>query len=217
MTKKYPHMTSLIITSIILGIGLIWTFGSWLVVRNIEEPAYTLVEKRDGYEIRDYAAYMVAEVEVSGSRDRGMSQGFRLLADYIFGNNTTQTGIAMTAPVAESTSVPIAMTVPVMERGSEGGMRKVTFSMPSKYTLESIPKPNNPSVILREIPAQRVAVKVFRWYATDRRIESIEKTLLSAIERDGLVATQLPSYAGYNPPLSAPWMLRNEIMVVIEK
>lgn len=146
-----------------------------------------------------------------------MNQGFRLLADYIFGNNTAQTGIAMTAPVAESASAPIAMTVPVMESGSEGGMRKVTFSMPSKYTLKSIPKPNNSLVKLREIPAQQVAVRVFGWYASNGRIDAMQSQLLSDLERDGVVVVGTPSYAGYNPPLSAPWLRRNEVMVTIEK
>jgi hypothetical protein len=67
-------MTPLIIASVIVAIAVLWTVGSWLVVRNIEKSAYTLVEKRDGYEIRDYAPYMVAEVEVSGSRDQGLNQ-----------------------------------------------------------------------------------------------------------------------------------------------
>jgi hypothetical protein len=127
---------------------------------------------------------MVAEVEVSGTRERGINQWFRLLADYIFGNNTTKTGIAMTAPVSESASVPIAMTAPVMEQSGKDGMRKVTFSMPSKYTLDSIPKPNNPLVTLREIPAQRVAVKVFGWYAWDARVIAMESRLLSDLKRE---------------------------------
>ena len=73
MTKKHTFMTPLIIASVIVAIAVLWTVGSWLVVRNIEKPAYTLVEKQDGYEIRDYAPYMVAEVEVSGSRDQGLN------------------------------------------------------------------------------------------------------------------------------------------------
>lgn len=214
LNKKY--MTPIIIASVVVALAIIWTVGSWLVVRNIERPAYTLVEKREEYEIRDYAPYIVAEVEVSGTRERGINQGFRLLADYIFGNNTTKTGIAMTAPVSESASAPIAMTAPVMEQGGSDGKRKVTFTMPSKYTLESIPKPNNPLVKLREIPAQRVAVRVFGWYAGDRRIDAMEARLLADLEHYGLVAISMPSYAGYNPPLSAPWIRRNEVMVVIE-
>jgi hypothetical protein len=52
---------------IILAVALIiWSLGTLLVVRGIEEPAYILVEKRDGYEIREYSSYIVAEVEVDG-------------------------------------------------------------------------------------------------------------------------------------------------------
>jgi hypothetical protein len=50
---------------IILAVALIiWSLGTLLVVRGIEEPSYVLVEKREGYEIRDYSGYIVAEVEV---------------------------------------------------------------------------------------------------------------------------------------------------------
>ncbi|MBP6921333.1 heme-binding protein, partial [Candidatus Gracilibacteria bacterium] len=195
--KKSKHSSMyLIISLIFVGILLLWSLGSWLVVRNIEEPSYTLVERGDGYELRDYAPYIVAEVEVSGNRDQSMRQGFRLLADYIFGNNTKSTPIAMTAPVAESVSEPVAMTVPVMEQGS-GDTRRVTFSMPSKYTLETLPKPNNSAVTLREIPAHRVAVRRFSWYATDSRITRLETELIAALQRDGLTPLSSPAYAGY--------------------
>lgn len=206
----------LTISLIIIGALALWSLGSWLVVRNIEEPSYTVVERRDGYELRDYAPYIVAEVEVSGTRDQSMNQGFRLLADYIFWNNTKTTPIAMTVPVAESASEPVAMTVPVKEQGS-GDTRRVTFSMPSKYTLETLPKPNNNAVKLREVPAQRVAVIRFSWYATDSRITRLESQLIALLQRDGLTPLSSPAYAGYNPPFSAPWIQRNEVMVEVAK
>ena len=74
----------LTISLIVVGALALWSIGSWFVVRNIEEPSYTVVEQRDGYELRDYAPYIVAEVEVTGSRSESLNQGFRLLADYIF-------------------------------------------------------------------------------------------------------------------------------------
>lgn len=120
----------------------------------------------------------------------------------------------MTVPVAESASEPVAMTAPVMEQGN-GDTRRITFSMPSKYTMETLPKPNNSAVTLREIPAHRVAVKTFSWYAGDSRIDRLESELLVALQRDGLTPLSSPAYAGYNPPLSAPWMRRNEVMVEV--
>lgn len=72
--KKHTMNTPLIVGTVIIVVALLWSIGSWLVVRNIEEPSYTVVEKRDGYEIRDYAPYIVAEVEVTGSRDQSLNQ-----------------------------------------------------------------------------------------------------------------------------------------------
>ncbi len=91
----------------------------------------------------------------------------------------------MTAPVAESASEPVAMTVPVMEQGT-GDTRRVTFSMPSKYTLATLPKPNNSAVTLREIPAHRVAVLRFSWYATNSRVARLESQLLDMLKRDNI-------------------------------
>lgn len=91
----------------------------------------------------------------------------------------------MTTPVTESVSEPVAMTVPVMEQGN-GDTRRVTFSMPGKYTMETLPKPNNPVVKLREIPTHRVAVTRFSWYATDGRVARLQSRLLDALQRDGI-------------------------------
>ena len=82
--KKHTMNIPLIVGTVIIVAALLWSIGSWFVVRNIEEPSYTVVEQKNGYELRDYAPYIVAEVEVTGTRDQSMNQGFRLLADYIF-------------------------------------------------------------------------------------------------------------------------------------
>lgn len=62
---------------IIFAIALVtWIAGTFFVIRDIEEPSYILVEKRDGYEIREYASYTVAEVEVEGNMREALSSGF---------------------------------------------------------------------------------------------------------------------------------------------
>lgn len=100
----------------------------------------------------------------------------------------------MTAPVVENSSEAVAMTAPVMEQGTEE-MRKVTFTMPSSYTLETLPKPNNNRVTLHEVPAHRVAVVRFRFWATDARVARMQKDLISALQRDGIQTIGVPSYA----------------------
>ena len=58
-------MKILLITLVTLIVLLaLWVFFTLYAVRGLEEPKYTVIEKRDGYEIREYQSYIVAEVEV---------------------------------------------------------------------------------------------------------------------------------------------------------
>ena len=63
----------------------------------------------------------------------------------------------MTAPVTQQGSEKIAMTAPVTQQG-DGNTWRVRFIMPSSYTMETLPKPNNPTVELKEVPAKRYVV-----------------------------------------------------------
>lgn len=206
-----------------LAIGtllLLWTIGSYLVVRSIEEPVYTVIEQKDGYEIREYAPYILAQVTVTGSYSDATSQGFRLIADYIFGNNTTKASIAMTTPVLESgipkSSEKIAMTTPVLESSMGSNSRNIAFVLPAKYTLETLPQPNNPAVSLVAIPARKVAALRYTWYPTEARTENKKALLTNYLERDQKVILGPIETARYNPPLSMPLTLRNEILIPIE-
>lgn len=193
----------------VVALLVLWVVGSYVVMRNIEEPSYTVLEKKAGYEIRQYDAYIVAETKVSGTYQETLNQGFRAIADYIFGNNTTKTSIAMTAPVLESSSEKIAMTVPVISQPASEKNSVVSFVLPSKYTLETLPKPNNAAVELREVPARKVAVRRFTWYATEARVEKQKAVLVERLTADGVSMTDLPQVAQYNPPLSFPLTRRD--------
>lgn len=202
-------------------IGLvIWTIGSYAIIWNIEEPAYIIKEKRNGYEIREYEPYIKAEAEVTGSYQEATSQGFRIIADYIFGNNIKKESISMTTPVLESPtkldSEKIAMTTPVLESGSDSATRTIAFVLPSKYTLENLPTPNNPAVKLTPVPARTVAVLRYSWYPTETRTENKKAELVSLLTRDKITVTGAIETARYNPPLSMPLTLRNEIIIPIE-
>jgi len=193
----------------------LWTIGSYLAIRNIEEPSYTVLERRVGYEIRQYDSYIVAETEITGTYQEALGGGFRLIADYIFGNNTSKTSISMTAPVLETTSEKIAMTVPVATTVGESLNRNVSFVLPSKYTLDTLPTPNNPQVTLREVSATTVAALRFTWYATESRVEAKKALLEELITTDGYIISAPAQVAQYNPPLSMPLTRRNEILIPI--
>jgi hypothetical protein len=132
----------------------------------IEEPKYDVVETSGAFELRSYGSMIVAETVVSGPMDKASSAGFRLIADYIFGNNTANSGgnqkISMTAPVTmQSKSEKIGMTAAVSMVQSDEQKKKqwrVHFVMPSEHSMVTLPTPNNPAVTLRQVPDQKYAV-----------------------------------------------------------
>ena len=205
--------------AVVIGL-LIWMVASYAVVRSIEEPAYTVIETKDGYEIRQYQSYLMATTQVTGDYNEATSRGFRIIADYIFGNNTKQESIAMTAPVLESpkenSSAKIAMTVPVLETESGNATRTIAFVLPAQYTLETLPLPNNSAVSIVTVPARKVATLSFTWYPTASRVETKKALLKSYLTRDQKITVGATETARYNPPLSMPLMLRNEILIPIE-
>jgi len=220
-----------LILGIIAVLLVVWTAVSYFFDRSIASPAYTVLEKRNGYEMRSYKPYITAQVEVDNTYNKALNDGFRILADYIFGNNTKQTDIVMTAPVIERESVSekMAMTAPVIVSESEklrmtapviesekDQMRIVSFVMPFEYTLETLPKPNNPKIKIVPQETRKVAVLKFSWYRSEERVQKKKQALLSLLKRDGMTSKNTPEYASYNAPFTAPWLNRNEVMVEIE-
>ena len=181
-----------------------------------EEPAFTVMLGEGDFEIREYPALVVATVTVGGSRDEAANAGFRLLAGYIFGGNTRREKVAMTAPVVQerATSERIPMTAPVTQSGSDGEW-VVRFIMPSTYTLETLPSPNDARVRLMPAPPQRYAVVRFSGLARPADVERRTKTLKAFMERRQLRAAGVPLLARYNPPWTPWFMRRNEVWIPI--
>ncbi len=120
----------------------------------------------------------------------------------------------MTAPVImeKSRSESIAMTAPVITQDSTEGM-KMTFSMPKKYTLETLPQPLDERIVFTEVPSKKFAVYQFSWYYTDARIQDKKTIFMTQLEKEGVKTIGEPMFAGYNGPGTIPFMMRNEIMV----
>ncbi|MBM3382213.1 MAG: bifunctional methionine sulfoxide reductase B/A protein [Betaproteobacteria bacterium] len=178
----------------------------------IEEPKFTdKVEYKD-FEIRSYAPILAAQTEVSESFDDAGNKAFRVLADFIFGNNTSQTKINMTAPVVQkpAASEKIAMTAPVTQsKGSKGYV--IQFTMPATYTRDTLPKPNDPRVQIVEIPARRMAVYSYSGSWSESRYSEKLATFRAALAREKIVTTGEPTFARFNSPWQLPFFRRNEI------
>jgi hypothetical protein len=183
-----------------------------------EEPKHRVLEKREAFEIRLYEPQVVAETVVEGEFGGGGNEGFRRVAGYIFGGNDGGRKIAMTAPVAQERrpgtrdGMKIAMTAPVAQQKTGEGWT-VAFIMPSEHTMATLPKPNDPRVALREVPARRVAAVTFSGTWGAERFDTVAKELLGKLDAAGFVPAGPPVYARYNPPWT-PWFLRkNEVLV----
>ena len=157
----------------------------------LEEPQYEVLTRIGDIEFRHYEPYIVAEVTVS--RD---NQAFRILAGYIFGDNAEQEKMQMTAPV-------------------ERRDRDHAFVMESKYSMDSLPQPNDDRIQLRERPARIVAVREFSGRWSERSFARHERALLEELASMGIETTGAPELARYNSPFT-PWFLRrNEIIVPV--
>jgi hypothetical protein len=187
-----------------------------LTTHAIEEPSYEVTGRIGDVELRLYAAYVVAEVRVTGSADEAGNQAFPILAAYIFGKNKGEQKFPMTAPVTQSAAgTKMQMTAPVTQNAVSGGY-VVQFVLPRGVTLAAAPKPIDPRVTLREVEARRVAVVRYSGFWTeanyDEHLSILKQVLMSA----GQAWTGDPIYARYNAPF-VPWFLRrNEIWLQLK-
>jgi len=182
-----------------------------------EEPPCTVELRHGDFEVRAYPPLIVAEVSVTGDRKDAAGKGFRLLAGYIFGDNTRRQKIAMTAPVVQSLGgETIATTAPVLQTGGEGTW-VVRFIMPRGSTMNTLPRPNNSEVTLHALAAARMAVVRFSGLARQDDVAARTLALSRFIAAQHLRATGSPSLAQYDPPWTPWFMRRNEVMIPVAR
>lgn len=205
-------MNKILVPLSLAGALLLAGWPAWAV----EEPAFKTVLSEGAFEVRDYPAHIVAEVTVTGEQKEAANKGFRLLAGYIFGGNKSRKRIAMTAPVVQApVGEKFAMTAPVTQI-QNAGTWIVRFTMPSAYTMEALPEPNDQKVQLRRLPATRFAALRFSGLAGKGDVDVKSTELLEAAKAHHLRASGPVTLAQYDPPWTPWFMRRNELMVPIE-
>jgi len=170
-----------------------------------EEPKFNLLEKENSFELRSYQPQIIAEVYVDAGMEESSRKGFRLIADFIFGNNTAQSG----------KSEKISMTAPVGVQENKNGW-KVNFVMPSQYTVDTLPKPNNAQVSIKQVPVKKFAVIRFSGLVNEEKMHQKVKELNEWMVNKNLKPISSPELARYNPPWTLPFLRRNEVMVEVE-
>ncbi|MEO1245361.1 MAG: heme-binding protein [Pseudomonadota bacterium] len=212
MNRLARHLTPVLV---ILSCGALPT-GEAVA---LEEPPYTVVDTRNGYEIRRYEPYIVAELDVAANSEREAGgNAFRVLAAYIFGDNRQRTKMAMTVPVetsAADTAVAMSMTAPAETRADDS-IFTYAFVMERKYTLDSLPEPLDSRIRIRERSARHVAALRFSGSARQAAYDRRRTELALALRADRITPVSGYSLARYNGPYTPPFLRRNEVLVDID-
>ena len=198
---------------------LVLTGGSAMA---LEEPEYDVLFEGGSYEVRRYAPYIIAEVDVPGDMRESGDEAFGILAGYIFGDNRSAEKMSMTAPVESRPSAPsmkMAMTAPVFSSAAEPATTDsytYAFVMERKYDLDTLPEPTDPRIRLREVEPRTVAALRYSGRWTEKNYLKAERTLLEALGSDGITTRGVPALARYNAPFMPPFLRRNEVLIEIE-
>ena len=195
----------------------------------IESPQYEVEKELDGCEIRVYSAYVLAQVDVESNFDGALRNGFEILAHYIFGGNRTRKSIPMTGLVSEEqvssseeipmlapvTSEKISMTAPVTEEQAGEHVYRVSFAMPSRFTLEALPEPQDKRISFKVIESRRTAAIRFSGRVHEKLASEKMEELRTCLSKNSLTPKSNFVVALYNPPFIPGIFRRNEIIVDI--
>ena len=197
----------------------IWATGCSVVGdrSGTEEPKYATIARHGPLEIRQYAPRLAAETTASGTEEEARTAGFKVLAAFIFGANKSKREITMTAPVTQATAERIAMTAPVVAQTAGSDQWIIRFYMPSGYTTETLPVPNDPSIHIVTIPSETLAVLRFPGSRSADAMAEKRAELQAALHTSGWESIRDPLDMFYDPPWTLPALRRNEVAVPVRK
>lgn len=183
----------------------------------VESAPYTLLssDKPMNIEIRNYPSLVLVS---TSTKDGSSNKAFRKLFNYITGENEGKRDIAMTAPVFMNDTVKgseIAMTAPVF-MSDDADSPSMSFVMPSDFTIDSTPKPTDADVTVSEVVNYKVAAIKFSGTLGDSNVDEHTQLLLNWIKVNGLIQKGKPVKAGYNGPLTLPFLRHNEVLIELE-
>jgi hypothetical protein len=191
-------MKATIIT--ILVLGTIMLVGQAFVsksTRDTEQHQYEVIKTFDTFEIRKYEPAIFSSVKLNAKSYKETSyKGFRILANYIFGENDRNEKIAMTSPVT-------------MQIGDSS---KMMFMVPKGYEVEDLPDPKNKNIVFEKQEEKIMAAIQFGGWANDEKIEYYKNLLAKELDKQNIAYSNTFCFLGYNPPYDVVDRL-NEVVV----
>lgn len=188
-----------------------------------ETPEFAvLAEGPDGLQVRRYEPVIEAYTTVEAPHARAAAnKAFMTVAGYIFGANDGAAKIDMTAPVSTTSGTRIDMTAPVSTTGGntldEAGAYTIAFVMPSKWTMETLPKPADEAVKLREVQRTVRAALPFQGERDPAAISEQETKLRGWLDANGWTAIGAATLAGYDGPSVPAAERRYEVIIPVSK
>jgi hypothetical protein len=186
----------IIIISVLAIMALAQVFISKSTTQT-EQRKYQVLKKYENFEIRKYEPALFSSVKLGKkSYSESSSEGFRILAGYIFGDNEKKEKISMTSPVT-------------MELGDTS---KMMFMVPKSHDMESLPDPSNSKIVFEKQSEKIVAAIRFDGWANDKKIEKYQSILKTALAKEKIAHNNKFAFLGYNPPYDLV-NRRNEVIV----
>ena len=178
-----------------------------------EEIAHSVISEEGAIQIREYEPTVIAEVKVKAPRREATGRAFRVLFNYIQGDNAEEQKIPMTAPVSQE----MPMSAPVPSDSGKESEWLIAFYMPNDMSFEATPEPSNSNVAIRQVPARKMAAIKFSGFANDENINEHEQQLRAYLKDNDIAYEDKPLYAFYDAPMK-PWFLRrNEVLFPLIK
>ena len=166
-----------------------------------KEPEYTLIKKDGKIEIRKYSEYVIARTSISKGDMELNNNMFRTLAGYIFGGNSKNESIPMTAPV--------------ITKNNDSDYDMIFFMLDAEETNQ-LPQPNSQNVTIEKMEIGKTASISFGMWATESRVGRYKKKLDKYIRNNNLEIESPLMVAQYNSPWTVPPFRKNELIYKIK-
>ena len=168
-----------------------------------ERQEFTVIRSYNGFELRQYLPYSIAEVKVSADYSSAGSLAFRSLFSYISQGNKRSEKIAMTAPVISAQKA---------DKSAEDEWF-VSFVMPAGSTVEHLPDPNDPRVVLRQLGAETCIAASFRGRANEDVMKRKVAELRALAAKESIALSDETRICRFDPPMKPGFMQYNEIVI----
>lgn len=178
--------------------AVLFAAGGQTARAGTETAPYQPVRSSSPFELRDYPALTLVEAPLTAATGGG---GFGRLFRFISGRNASGEKIAMTTPVF---------------MGERAGLSTMAFVMPASLKPDQIPRPDDDTLAVREVPAGRFAVLRFSGGRSAQNEKAALHRLRTWLATENLTSSAPPVYGYFDPPWIPTFLRRNEVMLRLD-